>query len=145
QAVFYKEGVAEKLLEIYRKLRSTMHLPESQKEWQDAVYYATTSAKHFLPEDFKNVIKQTEKEGVVTMSTSVIEALYAEGIAEGKAEGKAEAWRNAVLAVLRGKFKKIPEEIEATIRDMSDPIALESLNVHAAICQSLDEFADALK
>ncbi|MDR1964764.1 MAG: Rpn family recombination-promoting nuclease/putative transposase [Planctomycetaceae bacterium] len=143
QAVFYKEGVAEKLLEIYRKLRPTMHLAESQKEWQDAVYYATTSAKHFLPEDFKNVIKQTEKEGVVTMSTSVLDQLIAEA-AEGKTKA-VKAWQNAVLATLRKKFTNIPEHIETAIRQMSDPIALESLHSYALDSQTLDEFADALK
>jgi hypothetical protein len=33
---------------------------------------------------------------------------------------------------------------ETGVRSMSDSIALESLNVHAALCKSLDEFATAL-
>ncbi|MDR1963147.1 MAG: DUF4351 domain-containing protein, partial [Planctomycetaceae bacterium] len=62
-----------------------------------------------------------------------------------QAEGKAETWRNAVLAALRKKFTIVPEHIETVIRQMSDPIALESLHSYALDSQTLDEFADALK
>ena len=60
-------------------------------------------------------------------------------------EGKAEAGRNMVLVVLRAKFKKVPKEVEKAILAMNDPTALESWAAHAATCQSMDEFADALK
>jgi hypothetical protein len=65
----------------------------------------------------------------------------ARGEARGKAEGKAEA----VLTVLRRKFKKVPKGIETEILAMSDPIALESLLVHAIDSSTLDEFATVLK
>jgi len=66
-------------------------------------------------------------------------------ILEGKAEGKAEAGRGMVLTFLRAKFGKVPKGIEQTIRQMSDPVALESLAVHAAHSKTLDEFSEALK
>jgi DNA-binding protein Fis len=64
---------------------------------------------------------------------------------EREAKGKAEAGRNMVLAALRRKFKKVPKGIETEILAMSDPIALESLLVHAIDSSTLDEFAAVLK
>jgi hypothetical protein len=66
------------------------------------------------------------------------------GEAIGEARGEAKFGRNAVLKVLRKRFTKIPKKIETAICQMNDPIALDSLNVHAATCQTLDEFAEAL-
>ena len=65
----------------------------------------------------------------------------ARGEVRGEARGKAEA----VLTVLRARFKKVPREVEKAIRDISDSIALESWTVHAATCQSMEEFAEALE
>ena len=62
----------------------------------------------------------------------------------GKTEGKAEAGRNMLLAFLRGKFGKVPQDIENAIRQMNDPIALESLAVRSGYCKTLDDFAEEL-
>jgi hypothetical protein len=64
--------------------------------------------------------------------------------AKGEAKGKAEFGRDAVLDVLRTRFKRVPKRIEMSIQQMNDPIALKSLNVHAATSKTLDEFAEAL-
>jgi len=69
----------------------------------------------------------------------------ARGKAEGRVEGKTEAGRNMVMAVLRARFKRVPKEIEKAILSVSDPIALESWAAQAATCQSLNEFAEALR
>jgi flagellar biosynthesis/type III secretory pathway protein FliH len=69
----------------------------------------------------------------------------AEGRIKGRTEGRAEGGQNAVLVVLRAKFRKVPRHIETAIRRMSDPIALESLINDAIVSQTLDEFAEALK
>jgi hypothetical protein len=150
----FSTDVAERLIEIYRKLQPTLHLPESQKELRDAIYYAATSAKHFSRQDFQKVSTQIEKEGVLTVSTSLLDQLLAEGEAKGiakgeakgKAEGKAEFGRKAVLNVLCKRFKMtdVPSEIKAAIQRMNDSIALESLLSYALDCQTLDEFAEAL-
>jgi len=66
-------------------------------------------------------------------------------IARGEARGKAEAGQNMVLAVLRARFKRVPKGIEKAIRALADPAVLESWAVQAATCQTLDEFAEALK
>jgi hypothetical protein len=61
---------------------------------------------------------------------------------EMEANGEARAGRNAVLAVLQARFGKVPKRIEKAVRQMNDPIALESRTVDAATCQSLKEFAN---
>ncbi|MDR0704123.1 MAG: Rpn family recombination-promoting nuclease/putative transposase [Planctomycetaceae bacterium] len=87
------------------------------------------------------------------MTTTIFDELRAEGRAEGETrgriegriEGKTEAGQNMVLAALRKKFRKIPNRIETAIRNMSDPIALESLISDVIECQTLDEFENVLK
>jgi hypothetical protein len=59
--------------------------------------------------------------------------------------GETKAGRNMVITVLRARFKEIPEEVEQAILAMSDLIALESWAAQAATCQSMDEFAQALR
>ena len=58
--------------------------------------------------------------------------------------GEARGQAKAVLTVLRRKFKKVPKHVEQAVLAMSDPIALESLLVHAMDSNTLDEFAEAL-
>ena len=65
----------------------------------------------------------------------------ARGEARGVARGKAES----VLTVLRARFKRVPKSVEKAILAISDSIALESWAAQAATCQSMDEFAAALK
>jgi len=69
----------------------------------------------------------------------------AQGEARGEARGKAEGKAEAVLTVLRARFKQVPKVTESAIRQMSDPIALDSWSAYAATCQSMDEFVAALK
>ena len=69
----------------------------------------------------------------------------ARGIVIGEARGEARGKAEAVLTVLRARFKKVPRGVEKAIRDISDSIALESWTVHAATCQSMEEFAEALE
>ncbi len=66
-------------------------------------------------------------------------------VAEGEARGEARRAAESVLTVLRARFAKVPKQVENTIRQMVDPIALDSLTAHAATCKSLDDFAKSLK
>ncbi|MDR2705162.1 MAG: hypothetical protein LBC02_05220 [Planctomycetaceae bacterium] len=79
------------------------------------------------------------------MSLTFLEKLEARGEARGEAKGKRELGQDMVLAVLQDKFIKIPAKIETAIRDISDPIALKSLCVHASTCRTLKEFAEDLE
>ncbi|MDR2754915.1 MAG: hypothetical protein LBC20_04350 [Planctomycetaceae bacterium] len=120
--------------------------------WRDALHYATTSAKLFKHQDYNNLIKEIQKKGV-PMPTSLLDELVAEGITKGRTEGitkgrtegRTEFGRNAVLSLLHKRFVKIPKKIETAVRRMNDPIALESLVIDAATCQTLREFSDALR
>jgi hypothetical protein len=79
------------------------------------------------------------------MSTTIFDELRAEGRVEGRIEGQTTAGQNMVLAVLHKKFRKIPKPIEAAIRNISDPIALESLIFEVIESKTLNEFENALR
>jgi hypothetical protein len=93
----------------------------------------------------KPILNNREK----NMIKTIFEEKYDEGIAigesRGKAEGEARGKAKSVLTVLQSRFKKIPKAVEKTILAMTDSVALDSWLVHAATCQSMDEFAEALK
>jgi hypothetical protein len=80
-----------------------------------------------------------------TMRKTMFEEKIDEGIAIGEERGEAKGKADMLLKILLGRFDKVPRETEKAIRRMTDPIALDSWAVHAATCQSMKEFADALK
>jgi hypothetical protein len=69
-----------------------------------------------------------------------------EGISKGIVGVEARCLRNAVLIVLRERFKpiKVPKKIKSAIQRMNRRFDLESLICRAFDCQTLDEFAEAL-
>ena len=67
------------------------------------------------------------------------------GKAEGKVEGKAEGKAEGILTVLRTRFNRIPKDVEKAVLQMTDPIALDSWTAYATTCQTMNEFAKALK
>jgi hypothetical protein len=69
----------------------------------------------------------------------------ARGRAEGEARGRVEAERNTIVAILRRRFKRLPKLLTVSIRQIDDPVLLESLAVEAAVCGSLAEFEAGLK
>jgi flagellar biosynthesis/type III secretory pathway protein FliH len=79
------------------------------------------------------------------MIKTAFEEKIDEGIAIGEERGEAKGKVDMLLKILQEKFCKVPKETEKAIRRMTDPIALDSWAVHAATCQSMKEFADALK
>jgi len=96
-------------------------------------------AKHerFMPERIDQVIRPVYEERSDKMALSFFEEIEARGEAKGQAK--------AVLTFLRKKFHRIPKRIEHAVRQMTDPIALDSLVAHVVDCKTLDEFAEALK
>jgi hypothetical protein len=64
---------------------------------------------------------------------------------DGKILGIAEGQTETILTVLRARFKKVPKRVAISIRQMTDPTALDSCAVQAATCQSMGEFVEALK
>ena len=76
-----------------------------------------------------------------TMIKTIFEEREAIAEARGEAEGKADM----LLKIIQWKFNKIPKKVEKSIRQMTDPVALDSWAMQAAICKSLDEFVEVLK
>jgi hypothetical protein len=106
--------------------------------------YLVSRAKHMERnyETLFNTIKTiVEVESMPTMLEKWGAEREAKATAKGKAEGKIET----VLTFLRTKFKRVPKEIEKSIRQMSDPVALDSLAAHIVNCESLNDFAEELK
>jgi flagellar biosynthesis/type III secretory pathway protein FliH len=66
------------------------------------------------------------------------------GHTEGKTIGHIEGKIESVLTVLQTRFKKIPKQIESTIRNIDDPAVLETLIVQSVACKTLNEFAQSL-
>ena len=87
------------------------------------------------------VYRERSEEMALTFFGKIEQKAEARGEARGEAKGKAEA----LLTVLRTRFKKVPKGIENAVNKMKDPTALQSWIAFAATCQSLDEFAEALK
>ncbi|MDR2757311.1 MAG: Rpn family recombination-promoting nuclease/putative transposase [Planctomycetaceae bacterium] len=97
--------------------------------------------KRLDSEMVNEALKPIFKERTKTMVMTIFE----EAEAIGEKRGKAEVGQRMVLAALRKKFTKIPKHIEAAIRQMSDPIALESLISDVFESKTLDEFEIALR
>ncbi|GHT11582.1 hypothetical protein FACS1894170_05350 [Planctomycetales bacterium] len=49
----------------------------------------------------------------------------AKGEARGRVEGETRAGRNAVVAILRRRFTRVPKALEAAIRQLNDPVVLD--------------------
>jgi predicted transposase/invertase (TIGR01784 family) len=119
--------------------------PRTQNWLHSLVRYGlavSKMSKELVTKAFSKILNEKEAE---KMATSTMQELITQGKKEGKQEGKMEFGRNAVLNVLRKRFTKVPKRIEMVIQKMNDPIALESLNVHAAICRTLEVFVTALR
>jgi len=55
-------------------------------------------------------------------------------------EAEAKTSREIILGSIRGKFGKVPKNIEKAVNQMNDPIALKSLAVRTGSCTTLAEF-----
>jgi len=113
-------------------------MPECPSCFRDASKYN---------ENLKPVFKER------TMIKTIFEEKYDEGFAVGIAEGEARGeargevrkGQNMLLTFLRAKFHKVPKDVENAIRKMTDSTAMESWAQHAATCQSIAEFAKAIR
>ena len=83
------------------------------------------------------------------MIKTIFEEKFDEGVAVGEARGEARGiikkGREVLLKILRKKFNKVPRDVENTISKMTDPVALDSWAEHALDCQSMAEFAKAVR
>ena len=131
----FRRDVASKVIDVVRELKSLSDDPIIQRLLRVTFVYLVNNAKHLKRN--VNALLGTFQEVV---GEKIMPTLAEMWKAEGKAEGKAET----VLTFLRARFRQVPERIENAIRQMTDPIALDSWAEHAATCQSLEDFEKAL-
>jgi predicted transposase/invertase (TIGR01784 family) len=62
------------------------------------------------------------------------------GLAKGKAEGLVEGQIQGILRVLTARFASAPDDIRQAVEAKTDLSALETLLIHAATCDTLDDF-----
>ncbi len=155
------EGTEDEFPEALLPLREIVEEDqqlELTKELLDFVAKAMAAHNDRLDaERIDKALKPIYREKERTMIKTIFEEKYdegylagvAEGKVEGKVEGKAEGetqkGRSILLKVLRMRFTRIPKSIETTVNRMTDPTSLESLAVHAAVCESIAEFEKALR
>ena len=84
------------------------------------------------------------KEGI-KMAETIQKGVFQQGKLEGRVEGRVTEKINDIQKLLRFRFNPVPEEIVDELNGRTDLVALDSLFEVAYQCQSLDEFADALK
>ena len=118
---------------------------ELMKELMELVTKALAARGRQLDEvTWNKVLNPIFKGKERKMVKTIFDEKYDAGMVDGEARGKADAGRNMVLKALRTKFKKVPKHIEQAVLAKSDPIALESLLVHAIDSDTLDDFAEGL-
>ena len=146
--VIFRRDVATKVSDVIRELKLLSDDPIIQRLLRTTFVYLVNNAKHLKRNADALIGTFREVVGEKTMST-LAETWKAEGKAEGvaigEARGKAEGKAETVLTVLRARFRRVPKRVEDTIRQMTDPIAIDSWAEHAATCQSLEEFEKALR
>jgi hypothetical protein len=130
--------------------RPLLELPDGErvevsKEMLDFVDVAFKAHNRRLDATIVSKALRIFKDKEQAMIKSIFDEKIDEGRIIGKAEGKAEGKIEAVLTVLRTRFNRVPKDVEKAIRQMTDPIALDSWTAQAAACQSMNEFAQSLK
>jgi hypothetical protein len=129
--VVFRKDVSTKITEILEELKPISDDPIIRDiirtVWHYLVYSAAyTEQDYGILHEIINSIVEVEP-----MSTMIEKA---------RTEGQAKM----VLTALRKKFETIPEEVEAAVLAMTDPIALESVLEHVFDSSTLDEFATVL-
>ena len=79
------------------------------------------------------------------MIKSIFDEKFDEGVAVGEARGEARGKTETLLKILRARFKRVPRDVENSIGKMTDPVALDSWAIHAATCESMNEFAQSIR
>ena len=128
----------DRIIDYFRSVKKDSRA----KGWLRSIArYAMSVAKIGTEQIAKAFSKVLNEREANNMAMTTAQELLLEGEARGEAKWKGES----VLTILRTKFTKVPKGIEKSIRQMNDPIALESLTVHAVHSKTLDEFTTALQ
>jgi predicted transposase/invertase (TIGR01784 family) len=137
---------------VLERLKPYSEIPKYRRLIRFLWYYLVSSARNLPKQELLTITEVVKKVIGEKEMPTVLEQLRAEGKAEGKAEGmtigeargEARGKAETILAILRGRFRKTSKSVEIAIRQMVDPIALDSWAVQAATCESLDEIEKSL-
>jgi len=140
--VIFKLDISTKVKEVLERLEPLSTIPKYRRLIRILWWYFVKNARKESRQGIMTVTNAVEKIIGEKNMSMIIEMFKAEGKAEGIAEGEA---RGEIRATLKQRFGGVPQEIKETIQSMTDLVALESLLAHAESCESLDEFAEALK
>ena len=158
-AVFMKtrETQTRKISEIFVELAPYSEIPLYNKLIRQFWYYAINNAKKLTRTDVKELETEIREITGEKVMSSVAQSYMkegfkkgmkqgkAEGIAEGKAKGIAEGKAEMLLFILTKRFRVVPESLETRVFAITDLSRLEKLADFALDCESLDEFAVAVK
>ena len=86
-----------------------------------------------------------DKEMIKSIFDEEFDAGVAVGEARGKAIGEIKKGREMLLKFLQARFRRVPKDVEKLILSMTDSVAMDSWVEHAATCQSINEFANAIR
>ena len=116
---------------------------------QDIIYYCDL-VEVVTPDELDKAIINTIKgekgiKMVQTIKKGISQIAWEGGVAAGEVKGRVEGKVETLLKILRTRFCRIPKDVEKTILSMTDPVALDSYAVHAATCQSMAEFSQAVR
>ena len=138
--VIFRKDVVMKATDVIQALKPHSDDPATRRIIRATWVYLMNNARHLRKQNWE-VLANTFKEvtGDEDMPT-MVEVWKA----EGKAEGKTETAREMIMEFVRGKFGKVPKNIERAVNQMNDPIALKSLLARTANCKTLEEFAAEL-
>ena len=132
--------VVQRAQRIFRRLAPKRNSPEEKKFIEMVSNYLLAAADYMDPEKFEEVSKALEETGEEIMTTCA-ERWKAEGMEKGKLEGKLET----LLGFLNRRCGPVPEAVERSLRENSEPDRLDELVDRAADCRTMDEFVTFLK
>ena len=109
-----------------------------------STYYTLTAkaTSDQLAQGISTVFKGQE---YIKMIEEIKDSYILEGIEIGEARGQLKEKIKDILALLQFRFVQVPEDIAVELNKRTDLTALQSLFAFAFQCQTLDEFAKALK
>jgi len=139
--VIFSLGISTKVKEVLERLEPYSKIPKYHRLIRILWWYFVKNARKESRQGVMTVTEAVKKMIGEKEMSMVLEMLKA----EGKAEGKAEKGREMLLKILQAKFKRVPRDVEHTISKMTDPVALDSWAVHAATCESMNEFAESIR
>ena len=133
---------AEKLDSVFRHIRDA-DLEKSLK-WDFVQTISSYCSRNvgLIKEHLKQtILKVFEGQEGIEMAETIPDGLLKDGIVIGEIRGKIES----IMTVLFTRFKSVPLPITESLSLMTDITALDSLLSFAVTCDSLDEFAEAIK